>query len=74
MSDDDGWDWPMLIVLSYKYLGWDEEKFWKESPRRMWALLTAALDHESAKWGGKKEGKKKVPQKGTFIDSIPGWD
>lgn len=74
-SVDDGWDWPWILYISQKELGWTEEQTWASTPRKFYAILQCALEYADAKAGGnkpkKQEEKKQIIT--TTIDKIPGW-
>jgi hypothetical protein len=69
----DGWDWPYILYVGRKWLGYTDDQLWSLTPRQFDSQLKVHLDVTKKMHGG--TGSSPLPNVGDagFIDQIPGW-
>ena len=64
---EDGWDWPWIIFIGMKELGWTEQQIRRTTPRHYFALINCAITYNNLKYGQAKTQEK---PKLAYIDQI----
>lgn len=67
-----------MIYVSYKELGWPEDKFWEETPRKFYTMMQAAVKHHQEGQKQSKQSPKGTPKSPgkqiLTLDDVPGWN
>jgi hypothetical protein len=70
----DGWDWPYILYVGRKWLGYTDDQIWSLTPRQFYAQLEVHKDVTSKMYGSSSNPVSAVSTAGAgFIDQIPGW-
>lgn len=72
-NTDDGWPWPLLLLVALKELHLTEEQFWNMTPIKYAALVEALGELNSTGNEESSNSSRKPQPKMTTIDKIPGW-
>lgn len=71
-NTDDGWPWPLLLLVALKELHITEEEFWNMTPIKYSALVEALGDLNTPSDDNESSTRPSQEQY-TTIDQIPGW-
>ena len=72
-ANDDGWPWPLLLLVALKELNISEDEFWNMTPIKYAALVEALGELNSVDESTTHKNKGKTQSNLTTIDKIPGW-
>ena len=72
-TNEDGWPWPLLLLVALKELNISEDEFWKMTPIKFSALVDALGELNSTDDETNKNKKHKKEEVFTTVDNIPGW-
>ena len=68
-SSQDGWDWPYILYVGRKWLGYTDEQLWQLTPKQFASQVSVHENVTKQMYGA---GDKPAAPTG-FIDQIPGW-
>lgn len=69
----DGWDWPYILYVGRKWLGYTDEQIWALTPRQFDAQLKVHEDIQKRMYSTGETKPVAPPAGAGFIDQIPGW-
>jgi hypothetical protein len=70
----DGWDWPYILYVGRKWLGYTDDQIWSLTPRQFDSQLKVHQDVSKRLYGGGSTSTPLPALGGAgFIDQIPGW-
>ena len=72
--NQDGWDWPYILYVGRKWLGYTDAQIWRLTPRQFSSQLSVHEDITKRMYGGSSDTPASAPRQGmSYIDQIPGW-
>jgi hypothetical protein len=69
-TTQDGWDWPYILYVGRKWLGYTDEQVWRLTPKQF-ASQVSVHENVIKQMHGVDGSKTDAPS--GFIDQIPGW-
>ena len=70
--NQDGWDWPYILYVGRKWLGYTDQQTWALTPRQFMAPLSAHED-VTRKANGVSDDRLTASARKRNLDQIPGW-